>query len=141
MQKLISLLKHFVSGTIDADEFVRRYMEQWKMIRGEQDEAIRTEPGLFDAFRNLENELFEEVITKAEYQRRWKKLSENVNGCEVLPGTRMDEILSHLFVEADAYCGEAEFRDRYQIGEAELRVEVKKVVKESSHTDFNLSTP
>ncbi len=132
MQEIINLLKKFISEAILPDAFVLRYMELWKSIRDEQDEAIQAQPGLHESFQALANDLFLGKITKDAYERQWQKLAKKATGCRVRPGTQLDEILSHLFIEADAYCGEPEFREPYQISEVELRKETKKALEEMS---------
>lgn len=129
MQEILKLLQDFLKDSITAAEFADRYMDFWKAFREEQFATINAQPGLAQTIKGLEGDFLAGQISEDAYLSRLQALYDGVPGWRVKPGSEADRILSHLFVESDAYESDPEQRATYQIDEVALRSEVKKALE------------
>ena len=128
-EKIQHLLSDYLAKKISADELIGRYMELWRQVRDEQWDAIDAIPGLKQALNTLNEKLIAKSISPDEYIAEYQKLVKQVTACEAPILTEIDESLSHLFGACDAYEPDPEAREIYQIGEPELREEVRKTLE------------
>jgi hypothetical protein len=129
MQTLQDMMRNFLDGHMDVDDFVAQYMQGWRQVREEQNAALEAQ-GLSGALRDLTHRLSGGHLNTEAYQQQWEALVAQVSGLSVPIGSPADRILSHLFVETSSYVGDPELREPYELDEAQLRAEVEKAYAE-----------
>jgi hypothetical protein len=125
LAEVVELLEGFVNGRTDPAAFVASYGLLWRRIRQEQDDALAPSAPTLQQSRS---ELVASHISAEEYARRVEQVYAALPPLPVAPGSSIDVLLSHLFVEADAYEGDPTARESYQIDDATLREEASKVL-------------
>jgi hypothetical protein len=130
MQEIKQLLENYLAGKVDSENFVIQYLSLARLLRDETQAALDKFPGLSDQLSGLFVKRFEGLISQQEYDEKWHQLTSQLGEIRVKPGSKEDEILSHLFVEADAYREDPESRDEgLHIGNIELKEEVVKALQ------------
>ena len=125
MQAVLDLMHDFIEDRLDVEGFISQFMDLWRQLRDEQDTAINAQ-GLRADLDALAQKLTKGELNTETYHHQWQVLVNKVEGVTVPIGSSIDQILSHLFVEAGAYVADPELREPYEIDEVQLRTEVKK---------------
>ena len=128
-EHVLASMQEFLRGTLNPQHFVERYAELWRAIRDQQIRAIDSQEEVRDALQELKAQVIAGVISPDEYQRASSEQFALVKDVSVAPGSDPDRILSNLFVEADAYEEDPEYRESYQIDEGALRSAVLEALR------------
>lgn len=130
MEQVKQLLRDYLDGKLTSEEFAIQYLKLARKLRDETRESLNQLPGLRQKLDQLFADRFNQVISESEYENRWHDLTGPLSGVTVKPFSEEDEILSHLFVEADAYRDNpADRQAGLHIGEDELRIQVAKALE------------
>jgi hypothetical protein len=126
MEHIITLLGDYVEGKVSSATFVDQYMKAWKELRDEVSERIESIPGLPEQIAELSKRRLDKRISGEDFKRQHQKLVAQIGETRLKPFSEVDAILSHLFVESDAYREDPEDREPgFNIGEDELVAEAK----------------
>lgn len=129
MGEIKQLLENYLAGKIDSENFVIQYLALARQLRDETHEALNKYPELRDQLSQLFVKRFEGLISQQEYGQKWHQLTSKLD-IRVKPASAEEGILSHLFVEADAYREDPEDREEgLHIGNIELREQVIKALQ------------
>jgi len=133
-EKAIEIMQMFLREAMPPHEFISKFFDLWHEIRDQQDEAIERQGDIRQALRQLDEDILAETISPEEYEQSAHEQLAKVRGASVRPGSSTDRILSHVFVEADAYEEDPELRDLYQIDEYTLREVVREALEDLAAT-------
>ena len=129
MDEMRQLLRDYLDGKLASTDFVMRF---FKIAQPMRDEVWRLvdKAGISEALTELTKQRIPDQISVEAFTEQWYELMSKVEGpSELLPHSKEQEVLSHLFVEADAYEEDpAERVEGLNIGEDELRAEVQKAL-------------
>lgn len=125
---VIQAIDDFVCGRSDADTFVEAYSRLWQRIRQQQTQALASTPDSAAAVQQARLDAAAGRISPEEYVQRVRHAYAALPPMAIAPGTPVDELLSHLFVEANAYESDPQAREPYQIDSAALLEEARKVL-------------
>jgi hypothetical protein len=140
-EQIVVTMREYLLGTLNPQQFVERYGQLWRAIRDQQIASIEGQEEIGTALQELKAQILAGVISPDEYQLASSELFARVEGVSVAPGSAPDEILSHLFVEANAYEEDPEFRESYQIDEDALRSAVFEAFESLSSIEADTGTP
>ncbi|MAU10070.1 MAG: hypothetical protein CL607_09635 [Anaerolineaceae bacterium] len=129
MQEIKQLLHDYIVGVVSSEEFVIQYLALARTVRDKTWMVLDKSPEVKEQLYQLSVDRFEEKISELEYQQKWEYLTNQLEKVSVKPYSKEEKILSHLFVEADAYKENPEDREAgLHIGETELRTEAQKAL-------------
>jgi hypothetical protein len=130
VQEVIQLLREYLAGNLSSEEFVIQYLALARILRDETLAALDKSPKVNQQLERVSMKHHKGKISALEYAEKWKYLTSQLEEVRVKPLSKEDEVLSHLFVEADAYREDPEEREEgLHIGDAELRAEVQKALE------------
>lgn len=130
MQEIKQLLNKYLQGGISSEDFVIKYLALARILRDETLAALSKSPEIDEQLDWLLEKRFKEAISKSEYEEKWTYLTNQLVPVRVKPYSNEEKILSHLFVEADAYRENPEEREsKLHIGDTELKAEVQKALE------------
>lgn len=130
MQEIKQLLNKYLQDGISSEDFVIKYLALARILRDETLAALSKSPEIDEQLNWLLEKRFKEAISKSEYEEKWTYLTNQLEPVRVKPYSNEEKILSHLFVEADAYRENPEEREsKLHIGDTELKAEVQKALE------------
>lgn len=130
MEKIKSLLKDFLDGKLKPMDFVDQYLAYARFIRDEQTSFLAGHPLISLALQKLALRYYKHNMPEDEYFEKVDHLLSTFE-LRVPPYSRQEVIISHLFVEADAYRDPDDYPDPpLTIDEKTLRDEVQKGLDE-----------
>jgi len=136
MEPFLLLLQNFLARNISTEEFVQEYMKLWRSLRDEQYQlADRQIPDFNDRQATIVKEHIAKKTSNDEFGAQFRALFQGVQGYKIPPFSEESKILSHLFVEADAFNPDSATRRRGDIGEEELRKSVEDALREIKEID------
>lgn len=135
MEKVKYLLQDFLREKIPASVFVVLFLELVRNLKNHTDKIVDEKPELVKQSRDLLHRKAESAIANNEYHKIRLKLNQEFGG-QYIPYSMEQQILDHLWVEADTFYENPLDREVYQIGETELR----NVVRESLDKLMSLET-
>jgi len=136
MEPFLLLLQNFLARNISPEEFVREYIKLWYRLQDEQDQlADRQIPDLKDREATIIKEHLAKKTSNDEFSDQFRALFQGVQGYTIPPFSKEAQILSHLFVEADAFNPDSATRRKCDIGEEELRKSVEDAFRELKEID------
>lgn len=129
MDEMRQLLRDYLDGKLASEDFVMQYIKLADQIRDEVWQAFDKKPWIKEEIRKLAKQLSQGQITSQACFEERERLVSQLEPTRVVPFSREDEVLSHLYVEADAYEEDPQYRvEGLNIGEDELRAEVQKAL-------------
>lgn len=129
MQEIKQLLREYIIGSNSSEEFVIRYLALARNLRDETLMALDKSPEIKEQLDQLLVKRSKGTISELEYEEKWIYLTNQLEKVRVKPNSKEEKILSHLFVEADAYRENSEDREPgLHIGDTELKAEVQKAL-------------
>lgn len=129
MQEVKQLLREYIVGDVSSEEFVIRYLALVRNLRDETLSALNRSPELKEQLDRLYTEYLKGEISEVAYKEKWRYLTNQLGELRLKPYSHEEKIISHLFVEADAYRENPEFREEgLHIGDTELQAEVQKTL-------------
>ncbi|MCA9887812.1 MAG: hypothetical protein KC546_05545 [Anaerolineae bacterium] len=130
MQEIKHLLHDYIVGGLSSEEFVIRYLALARSLRDETLMALDNFPDIKEKLHRLSLENYKGTISELDYGEKWVYLTDQLGAVRIKPYSDEEKILSHLFVEADAYRENPEDREPgLHIGDTELRAEVQKALE------------
>ncbi|MBA3867564.1 MAG: hypothetical protein H0X30_00265 [Anaerolineae bacterium] len=133
MNEIKRLLNDYLNGLIPSKDFVTQFLALAGRFRDEALDLLSKNPELSTKLEKLFAKHVEGTISESEYQEQWQNLIvQTKQGAEISikPYSLEEEIISHLFVEADAYREDPKDRRKgLNIGDDELRTEVERTLE------------
>ena len=129
MEEIKQLLRDYLAGNLDSEEFVVQYIDLSRKIWDEQRVGLNKKPRIRDQFDQLVATRDKGAISQRKYLEKWKLLAAQIEEIELKPYSKHDEVISQLRDKADAYREDpAERVVGVHIGDAELKAEVEKAL-------------
>lgn len=130
MDEVRVLLTQFVVGEITVDQFLEKLSPILVRLRDEMFEAFDSQPELKEAEKAVYKDYQASLIGKDELHERLVAIGQQVKGCEIIPYSLEEKVLSQLFGHVNVYEEDASLREIYQIGEDELKKLSENALKE-----------
>jgi hypothetical protein len=103
LRDMLKLMADFQADKLSATTFSERYTRLWKKLINEQDEAIERQPAVSRTLQELRDMNHNGEITPDRYAQRVQEQYALLQGVSIAPGSKVSEILDHVFVTVDAY--------------------------------------
>jgi len=103
LRDMLKLMADFQADKLSATAFSERYTRLWKKLIQEQDKAIERQPAVSQTLQELREMNQNGEITPDRYAQRVQEQYALLQDISIAPGSKVSEILDHVFVIVDAY--------------------------------------
>ncbi len=100
---ILKLMTTFGEGKLDAPAFTKRYIKLWNKLVDEQNAAIARHPLISQKLNELQEMHRNGEISSERYSEAVQEQYALLPNTTVRPGSKVSEILDHIFVEVDSY--------------------------------------
>jgi hypothetical protein len=129
MDEIKQLLRDYLAGMLDSEEFVVQYLSLAQKLWDVQRVGLNRKSRIRDQFDQLVAQRDKGAISQRKYLEKWKLLAAQIEEVELKPYSKEDQTLSHLWNVGNNYREDPKERQAGgYIGDDDLRAEVEKAL-------------